>query len=623
MERIDPDQVLPLLRIEHQHRYLWAARHARGHVLDAACGVGYGAPILTASAAVTAYCGIDLSDEAISSAKKNYAAANRTFAVGNVYTLPVATGSIDTVVSLETIEHLDHAELALREFARVLKPDGLLLASVPLDVFETLCTEAYGPNEFHKARFSRESLRDLVCRVFATMRVWDCWLQIASVLAPVDGAAGAFELESDATINPPLGSLLFAASKSGAAALPADHATRILPAMVVAEHEKLTLSPRLEVIRRQTEMIDERDTLIRSLEGKLAARREENTAQAHLIDQKDAFIKDLESRLAARREENQAQARLVDERDAEIRRQAAVLTAMSADLASAKSAAEQTRSELQALQTQAGTLTAHHTNVVSERDALAASLQRSHEQLTVLQARADETAVAMQASLAAEREAAGALRTALTREHERVSELTSELAAARALATSHESAIRDHQTLVTAQAELLEKRNDFIKHLDTLIKARDESLIAQTQLISERDTLIQEQDALVQDRDAAIEQQTRLITERDSLIAEQDRLVAARDAELAVLSRTVESTQAALDDAHAYVRSLESTITSNALTIRMLEQRVESLGGSLSMVRHEFRRHLQDLGNPTFLIKQTTRAILGLAARPSSDDLET
>lgn len=45
--------------------------------------------------------------------------------------IPLRTGTIDTAVCLETLEHVDHPVQVTRELARVLHPSGVLLLSVP------------------------------------------------------------------------------------------------------------------------------------------------------------------------------------------------------------------------------------------------------------------------------------------------------------------------------------------------------------------------------------------------------------------------------------------------------------------------------------------------------------
>src|SRR6185295_3901210 len=262
------------------------------------------------------------------------------FVTGDVLALPFPDATFDTVVSLETIEHLATPAQALAEFARVLKPDGILLGSVPQAEFEAKCIEAYGPNEFHKSKFTLAELKAMVRAYFPTLELWNCWLSVASVVAPLGSAEprktpAQHTIEADAPWGTPLGSLLFAASRSARARLPEMRTTRIFPAVSVVEHELTTLAPRDLAIRNQTRMIDERDLLIRRTESLLEARRAENEAQARLIadrdvaiarqtrmiEERDGLIHEIEARIEERRRENEAQAGLVADRDAAIARQ--------------------------------------------------------------------------------------------------------------------------------------------------------------------------------------------------------------------------------------------------------------------------------------------------------------
>jgi len=60
--------------------------------------------------------------------------------------LPFATGSFDYVACIEGLEHIENPRQAVREFARVLKPGGHLITSVPniLNVEERLKWLVYG-----------------------------------------------------------------------------------------------------------------------------------------------------------------------------------------------------------------------------------------------------------------------------------------------------------------------------------------------------------------------------------------------------------------------------------------------------------------------------------------------
>jgi SAM-dependent methyltransferase len=123
---LEPDTVQ---YFDHIRRYLYAQQFVQGRmVLDIACGTGYGTDILRMGGAEYVL-GMDISLEAL-----NYAAARRGadgFCCGDATRLPVRSDSLDLVVSFETLEHLHEPERFLEEVARVLKPEGEFILSVP------------------------------------------------------------------------------------------------------------------------------------------------------------------------------------------------------------------------------------------------------------------------------------------------------------------------------------------------------------------------------------------------------------------------------------------------------------------------------------------------------------
>ena len=95
---------------EHLHRYLVAVDAARGlDVLDAACGEGYGSSLLSTVARTVV--GVDISGETVAHAQSTYVRENLEFRVGDcAVKLPLEGGSVDLVVSFETLEHLHDQE---------------------------------------------------------------------------------------------------------------------------------------------------------------------------------------------------------------------------------------------------------------------------------------------------------------------------------------------------------------------------------------------------------------------------------------------------------------------------------------------------------------------------------
>lgn len=99
---------------EHVHRYRFAARLAQGRTADCACGIGYGSQYLLENEKVTSYFGIDPSSEAIEHAKLNYKSLHANFEQGVLEGLPSGLGKVDTFVMLETLEHVEDPDIALK-----------------------------------------------------------------------------------------------------------------------------------------------------------------------------------------------------------------------------------------------------------------------------------------------------------------------------------------------------------------------------------------------------------------------------------------------------------------------------------------------------------------------------
>lgn len=113
---------------EHVHRYAFATSFVKGkRVLDIACGEGYGAAALQ-KAGATHVIGVDISKDACRHAQRKYGIDTR---VGSAEEIPLDDGSVDVVVSFETIEHVPHPERFLDECVRVLTPGGRLIISTP------------------------------------------------------------------------------------------------------------------------------------------------------------------------------------------------------------------------------------------------------------------------------------------------------------------------------------------------------------------------------------------------------------------------------------------------------------------------------------------------------------
>ena len=161
MERLVPDEAhggdatgAETLKL-HLERYEFAASQMKpGRVADIACGVGYGTHLLASKApAGTSVTGVDLSEDAIAYARQRYSHERAQFQVGDAMLFSDPDG-FDTIVSLETIEHLPDPTGFVARLASMLRPGGVLIGSVPT-------TPSVDANPHHLHDFTERSFRRL------------------------------------------------------------------------------------------------------------------------------------------------------------------------------------------------------------------------------------------------------------------------------------------------------------------------------------------------------------------------------------------------------------------------------------------------------------------------------
>lgn len=132
-------------KVTHLARYIWAKKRIKGSVLDVSCGTGYGTDILGAS-------GADIDEESIKYAKKHFKCPFQLCDLEKDF----PKGSWDTVVSFETIEHLENPHNFLKNCGRY-----KFIFSIPID----------HPGEFHKVVYSRQEAKNLIHKYFKNV-VW-------------------------------------------------------------------------------------------------------------------------------------------------------------------------------------------------------------------------------------------------------------------------------------------------------------------------------------------------------------------------------------------------------------------------------------------------------------------
>ena len=115
--------------LEHLVRYNLLPGDMSGSVLDIGCGAGHGSNML--SKKYKKVYGVDISEEAIEYAKKNWASDNTEFVVGSAMDIPFPDNSFETVSAFEVFEHLNDWRKFLSEIKRVLMPGGVVYISTP------------------------------------------------------------------------------------------------------------------------------------------------------------------------------------------------------------------------------------------------------------------------------------------------------------------------------------------------------------------------------------------------------------------------------------------------------------------------------------------------------------
>jgi SAM-dependent methyltransferase len=146
----------------HINRYLFARKYCYGKVLDAGCGFGYGAYLLSKSERVSQVLGVDASKEVITYAKRVYSGERVSFCCSDLRQLNLRKQSFNCIALIECLEHLPDPEAVLENLWETLKGGGLLVLTTPnKDAFlnrikgrsrstNPAHIREYGINEVHK-----------------------------------------------------------------------------------------------------------------------------------------------------------------------------------------------------------------------------------------------------------------------------------------------------------------------------------------------------------------------------------------------------------------------------------------------------------------------------------------
>jgi len=155
----------------HRQRYQFATGFIRGgRVLDAGCGVGYGARML-AEAGATEVVAVDISDAALDQASRYFAHPRVRLVRDNCETMTMVDGFFNAIVAFESLEHFQEPRVFLEKVASLLTPGGVFLCSTPNAMVFPPSSDGRPKNPYHVHEYTPEEFHALLGSHFGEVSV--------------------------------------------------------------------------------------------------------------------------------------------------------------------------------------------------------------------------------------------------------------------------------------------------------------------------------------------------------------------------------------------------------------------------------------------------------------------
>ena len=152
--------------VKHISRYRFATNFLTpsSMTLDCACGVGYGSDILAEKSAKVI--GVYYDETAIKTARNTYTRKNIEFRIENIADLSFPDSYFNTIVSLETLEHVpfELSKLFLSNAAGWLCNGGSFIGSSPMLRYRD--GAPYITNPYHVNELPKQELLELIHTTF-------------------------------------------------------------------------------------------------------------------------------------------------------------------------------------------------------------------------------------------------------------------------------------------------------------------------------------------------------------------------------------------------------------------------------------------------------------------------
>ena len=139
---------------------------AGDHVLDIACGDGYGCRIMAPQ--VGRVLGVDINQPLIAANQQNNAIGNIAYDVGDCFALSLPDGAVTGATAMELIEHLpvDKVDSFVSEVRRVIRPGGSFICSTPQNSHGDIPLVPW-----HIKEYSVAELRAILERHFSSVKI--------------------------------------------------------------------------------------------------------------------------------------------------------------------------------------------------------------------------------------------------------------------------------------------------------------------------------------------------------------------------------------------------------------------------------------------------------------------
>ncbi|MCK9606074.1 MAG: class I SAM-dependent methyltransferase [Methylomonas sp.] len=158
-----------ILHLIHEAAYNYAAMTSIGkNVLDLGCNTGYGSNIINKKC--KSISGVDVSENAITFALREFSNNGIDFKVVNGKNLPFHDNQFDMITSFQVIEHIVDCSNFIAELKRVLSPNGFVIFTTPNSCIR-LDPGMKPWNTFHVKEYTANEIERLLSEFFVNVKV--------------------------------------------------------------------------------------------------------------------------------------------------------------------------------------------------------------------------------------------------------------------------------------------------------------------------------------------------------------------------------------------------------------------------------------------------------------------